>query len=269
MIRKTSGRSSRNAISVARVKRETFVRSIEYHRAYPSTNTRAMEIAEDASSAVPALVITEIQTAGRGRGDNVWWSAAGALTYSLVLDLKNRQSNPLSWPTFALATAVAVCETLEARDPELEFGIRWPNDVFCGNRKICGILPELCGTSRLVLGIGVNVNNAMVEAPEALRQTAVSLIDLTGKRWNLTETLIALLQTLERRFDDPELPAAWAKRCLLRGHQVTVRFETRESTGLCKGIEPNGALLLEIGNTCERFYGGTIVRIDDEPTSSA
>lgn len=262
---KAARSSTRNAISVARVKRETSVRFVEYHRMFPSTNTRALELAADPSTPIPALVITEIQTAGRGRGENVWWSAAGALTFSLILDLESQRANPESWPTFALATAVTVCDVLEARAPMTRFGIRWPNDVYCGTRKICGILPEIYtkGPLRLVLGIGLNVNNAMQQAPVVLRETAISLLDLTGERWNLTETLVFLLKALEGRIDDPHVPAAWSERCLLRGHDVTVGLESRECSGFCTGIDEAGALTLRMGDTVERFFGGTILRVSD------
>ncbi len=263
-------RAERAVFSLPRIKRETFVRGAELHRSIDSTNTRAMELAADSESTLPLLVLTENQTAGRGRGSNVWWSAPGALTFSLVLDLANHDTRPESWPRFALAAAAGICEALESFAPNTSFGIRWPNDVCAGPRKICGILPELRAgkSSRLVLGIGINANNSMDAAPAELQSTATSLLDLTGRRTDLTDLLIEVLRRLEARLGDlanasSELSAAWSDRCLLRGRNVELRVDNVSVRGHCEGIDPHGALLLRTGSKTARFYGGSIASVTD------
>jgi len=253
-----------------RIKRATFVRHVEYHRVLPSTNTRAIELAATAETPIPALVLTESQTAGRGRGENTWWSAPGALTFSLVLDLRATEVRPESWPRFALAAAVGVCDALESFAAGTHFGIRWPNDVCSGRRKICGILPELVlgASSRLVLGVGINANNSMEHAPEDLRAIATSLVDVARRRENLTGVLVEVLRALERRFaelaaSNPELWTAWSERCLLRGRRVRLRFGVEDVEGPCAGIDEDGALVLRTPDGVRRFYGGTVAYEED------
>ncbi len=249
-----------------RIVRQTFVREVDHHPALPSTNGRGLERARRPETATPLLVIADTQTKGRGRGARTWWSAPGSLTFSLVLDLQAAPITPSQWPRIALAAAVAVCDALEARAPALRFGIRWPNDVCLGTRKACGILPELEGVAgpRLVLGVGINVNNAMDGAPEAIRDHAVSLRDATGRVHDLTDVLVCVLQQLALRLGqlsvgDPELPDAWARRCLLRGETVRLWLDSDEVVGQCDGIDPAGALLLRTEEGKRRFYGGTLV----------
>ncbi|MCC6152997.1 MAG: biotin--[acetyl-CoA-carboxylase] ligase [Candidatus Hydrogenedentes bacterium] len=264
----TGRRVERVVFSLPRIKRATFVRQAELHRSIDSTNNRAMELAATADTETPFLVIAETQTAGRGRGSNVWWSAPGAVTFSLVVDLPAHDTGPESWPRFALATAVAVCDTLEEVVSGRSFGIRWPNDVFYQNQKICGILPELCmgDQPRLVLGVGINVNNSLTLAPAELRDTATSLIDLAGRRINLTQFISKVLRAIEVRLADlaaqsEVLPEAWAARCLLRGSTVTLNQNGESHTGRCEGIDPSGALVLRVGAATKQFYGGTIAAI--------
>lgn len=261
-------RVERVVFSLPRIKRATFIRQAELHRSIDSTNDRALELAARADIETPLLVIAETQTAGRGRGANVWWSAPGAVTFSLVLELPAHDTGPESWPRFALAAAVAVCDALEESVAGHSFGIRWPNDVFYQDQKICGILPELCvtGLPRLVLGVGINVNNSLALAPAELRETATSLIDLAGRRTNLTQLVSAILRAVEVRLADlavgsEKLAEAWSARCLLRGSTITLKQNDESFTGRCEGIDSSGALVLQSGATAKRFYGGTIAAI--------
>lgn len=259
------GRGEHPVYSLPRIHRETFVREVEFYPSINSTNTRAMELASMDDAKLPLLVLTESQTAGKGRGVNQWWSPPGAIAFSLLINLGDQPVGPESWPRFALCTALAVCEALEVSAPGVSFGIRWPNDVCHGVRKICGILPELCATkpARLVLGVGVNVNNSTGDAPAAIKESATSLFDLTGRRVNLTEILIDIMLRIEYRFGQlldcaPELSHAWSDRCLLRGKTVCVKFNHVEIEGECAGIAATGALALQTPTGTQRFYGGTV-----------
>ena len=262
------GGAKRVVFSLPRIKRETFVAQAELHRTIDSTNRRAMELAVLADTELPYLVLTENQTAGKGRGSNVWWSAPGALTFSLALDLGGQDFTTESWPRFALAAAVGICEVLESIAPDVPFGIRWPNDIFTGPHKVCGILPELLpGKSpRLVLGIGINSNNSMSDAPVELREAATSLFDVTGRRTNLTNLVVGVLNRLEARLLDlagssPDLTRAWSDRCLLRGRTVSLRMDSDLVQGGCEGIDATGALLLRVASKVTPFYGGSVTSV--------
>lgn len=265
---KTARLYKRPTFDIDRISARTFVRDIDYHRTIPSTNTRALELAAIPANRLPVLVIAENQTAGRGRGANSWWSAKGALTFSLLLDLGRHPAPPDSWPRMALAAAVSVCEAMETLAPAVAFGIRWPNDVYARHQKICGILPELCpgAAPRLVLGIGINVNNSTVGAPEPLPVNATSLVDIAGRTFNLTSTLVEVLRRLELRLADlesssSELAQEWSRRCLLRGHSVRLQVNEDIVEGHCMGIDSTGAIGIRSPRGIEKFYGGAVVGV--------
>ena len=128
------------------------------HETIDSTNAEALRLIARGESA-PFLVLAEQQTAGRGRRGRQWVSPfAENLYYSLVLRVEGgmRQLEGLS-----LVVGLAVMRTLQVFGLDAA-GLKWPNDVLVGERKIAGILLELVGdpadVCHVVLGIGINVN---------------------------------------------------------------------------------------------------------------
>src|SRR3990172_11878277 len=105
-------RDTHSFLDADRLCATTFVRHVELHDSLPSTNDRAIELAASTELQTPALVAARVQTAGRGRGSNTWWSADGALTFSLILDTAGWGLTHPDWPRVSLTTAVAVCDAL-------------------------------------------------------------------------------------------------------------------------------------------------------------
>lgn len=251
------------------IETETFVNRVEFHSELASTNDLALELATRDDVALPLLVLAERQTAGRGRGANQWWSARGALTFSVLLETESLELPPDRWPRAALAAGLAVCDTLRASFPESDIGLKWPNDVFLAGRKTCGILVEtLPGRrNRLVIGIGVNVNNSFATAPAELQAIATSLFDVTQQFTDLTDVLTRILQSLETRLrmlarDDPQLSRDWQSTSLLRGRIVHLDSGPRRVVGTCHGIAPDGSLVLETERGRESFFAGVVTRFE-------
>jgi BirA family biotin operon repressor/biotin-[acetyl-CoA-carboxylase] ligase len=183
----------------------TFVRHVEVHQTLHSTNDRAAELARDPTIELPALIAARLQTAGRGRGANKWWSAEGALTFSLLLDSAEIGISVQNWPQLSLATAAAICDAISAEAPRASLSIKSPNDVLIDGRKVCGILVESpSGTAqarnRLIIGVGINVNNSCRAAPLEIRSKATALCHVTGTHQNLQAILVRALQAIEERF---------------------------------------------------------------------
>ncbi len=250
---------------------ETLIQDLEIHETIPSTNTRALKLAQDEETTLPLLVLTEHQTAGRGRGTNTWWSTSGSLTFSLLLGHELGTFEKESWPSIALAAAVGICDALQALTSDSRFNIRWPNDICYGERKICGILPELQTQPfpRLVLGIGINLNNSTKGAPGPLKATATSIADILGHSTNPTDALVHVLKRLESRLQqlqthDAALARVWHERCLLRERTVRLQIGENHLEGLCKGIDRTGALCLQTEQGIQQIYAGTISAIDGE-----
>ncbi len=255
---------------LARIERESFVRRIDYHHVLESTNDRALLLAADPASPTPALVLTAQQTAGRGRGSRRWWSAPGALTFSVVIDTAAFGFTSERMPLVSLAAALAVHDAVSLWHPAGPLHVKWPNDVYLNRRKVCGILLEVPAQdrTRAVIGIGLNVNNSLRQAPAELREQATSLCDALGHPLDRTDVLCAVLGRLGIRCamladEQTTLEEDWSRVCLLSGHVVTVQGGERRIVGRCLGINRMGHLRLATQAGEVAVPGGTVVSIDD------
>lgn len=251
-------------LDVDRVVRETFVVQVEHHPTIGSTNDRAMERAAHGITTLPLLVVADQQTAGRGRGSKRWWTGPGGLAMSLLVEAETIGAQSSRSPLVALATAVAVVDAVTPLLPGHEVGIHWPNDVLAAGRKLAGILVEVLPNRRHVIGIGLNTNNTLANAPAELQTTAATLRDLSSREHDQTAILIDLLNCLDREFQqlrsNPTDVAARANAiCLQRGRTVTLQQGDRTIVGRCQGIGSDGALLLETSAGVERFHSGILL----------
>ncbi len=251
---------------IQRLTRTTFARDVEHHTSLASTNSHALRMTEVPDTRIPLLVLTDRQTAGRGRGVNAWWSAPGALTFSLVVS-QPTHLHRTGWPGVALTTGMAVCEALHQLCPRLNPALKWPNDVYVSARKICGILVEVPPqpAQHIVIGVGVNVNNALDTAPRPIRESVTSLVDEAGYSFSLVDVLVAILQQLASHLDllrcDPSrLERQWGTYCMLTGKTIEVTAGSRTTHGVCQGIDANGALIVETGTGVELCTSGTVMR---------
>ncbi len=185
-----------------RIIRETFVRRCDVFASLPSTNTYLREAARSPEldhKQMPWLVVATEQTAGRGQGDNRWWSGKGSLTFSLLVEVATFGPNAHADGTLSLAIADAVRAAI-APMIVAEVRVKPPNDVYVGERKIAGVLIEtlvVAGGERLaIIGVGLNVNNRREVAPEELKGVVTSLKDEVAKDFSAVSVLIALLWEL-------------------------------------------------------------------------
>jgi BirA family transcriptional regulator, biotin operon repressor / biotin---[acetyl-CoA-carboxylase] ligase len=249
-----------------------FVRALVKYEVLDSTSDRAAELVREGSTELPLAVWARIQTRGRGRGDNRWWSDAGSLTFTLAIDPAAHGLAFESEPKLALATAVAVIEALgELGLGRSSLGIRWPNDVEVDGRKLGGILPERLPTSqghRILIGVGLNVLTSLANAPDDIRSLATSVAALHAKSID-EESLPQLLAAILRHFEsvlgrlvkgDPALAASWNRLDLLRDQWIRVDLGARVVAGLGRGIDAEGALCLDDGRQQLRVLGGQVLR---------
>jgi BirA family biotin operon repressor/biotin-[acetyl-CoA-carboxylase] ligase len=252
-----------------RIFERTTISQAEHHPSVASTNDRAKRRALDVGCRLPLLVLADEQTAGRGRGSNRWWSSEGCLMFSVAWTSATGAGEPGRSGLVAVASAVAVVEALRALAPNVEIGLHWPNDVFAAGKKLVGILVEVLPNQRPVIGIGVNVNNRLDDAPPELRRRAVSLRELTGRRYDLTDLLIDILQRLDVVMGQlgavpAEMIAQANARCLQRGKTLVVETAGREITGRCTGIGPGGELLLDTPEGPVQIVSGVVRKPESE-----
>ena len=220
-----------------------------------STNAVARAAAADG---VPEglLVIAEEQRSGRGRKGRIWFSARGkSLTCSLVL----RPARTDEGLTAILA--LAVVEALG------EFaggcGIKWPNDIFCEGKKLGGILAESQRTF-VVLGLGLNINEAAGDFDDSIRGDAVSLSVAAGRRFDRGIVLCRILEEFEPmyiRFQEggfAPFRAAVQHRLLYIGKRVAVDCGGRSFEGNMAGITDAGYVRLDIDGVERVFSSGDL-----------
>jgi len=242
----------------------TGLASFEHLAEVGSTMDRAREIAGAARAGLPAAVVADRQTQGRGRQGARWWQPPGSLTVSLVLDVAtvaaagsdgsvcvataaNQGVPPAIW---SLACGVALAEAVAAVEPAAAPLVRWPNDIEARGRKLAGILVESAPGGRVIFGIGVNTTGTTADAPAALRDRIVTLPDLTGRRLPrqalLVEFLPRFLRLLGEIDADPRrLIARYRPLCALDGHPLTIHRAGGTLRGVCRGIAADGALVLD------------------------
>lgn len=253
-----------------RLPSDTFLQGAEHHEAIASTNSRALELCADSELPVPFLVSADHQTAGRGRGANRWWSSDGAIQFSVIVDAAEYELPESRWPQISLTAGAAVCQTLQSFvGSEISVGLKWPNDVWLNGRKAAGILVEVPAVQRgrLVIGVGLNVNNSFETAPPELQALATSMRDETGVESDRREVLVGLLRQLDNDLrclaaSNLALPDRWRRLCVLRDRTVSLDTGQQRVTGRCLGIADDGALRLQTDSGEQRLYGGVVSRIE-------
>lgn len=229
--------------------------SVEIVPRIGSTNTELMARAR-AGRNEPVLLVTELQTAGRGRLGRQWTSGVGdSLTFSLGLPLA-----PGDWSGLSLAVGLSVAQSLQPQLPapgsgRARIGLKWPNDLWIdGDRKLGGILIETAsfvgsaahepGAPRyVVVGIGLNIRprpgDGMRTPPACLLELDERL-DAPTALACLLPTLVSDIQAFALRGFAP-LAERFAERDLLRGRAVTL---SDGGTGVAEGVGADGALLV-------------------------
>ncbi|WP_053124330.1 MULTISPECIES: bifunctional biotin--[acetyl-CoA-carboxylase] ligase/biotin operon repressor BirA [unclassified Pseudomonas] len=233
-----------------------------------STNAEGLRAIGQGRSA-PFLVLAERQVSGRGRRGRKWVSPfADNLYYSLVLRIDGgmRQLEGLS-----LVVGLAVMHTLR-KVGVAGAGLKWPNDVLVGNKKIAGILLELVGdpadVCHVVLGIGINVNMQAAEEVDqqwtSVRLESGQVCDRNALAVQLSEQLQAYIQRHQDR-GFSALQAEWQEGHLWQGRSVSLIAGTNQIDGVVLGIDNQGALRLQVDGVEKLFSGGELsLRLRDD-----
>jgi len=208
-----------------------------HYRVTDSTNERARELTAAGAPGGTIVTATE-QTAGRGRRGRRWSAPPGkALLLSAIL-------SPLlvEHALLPLAVPLAVCDAVESLAP-LECRVKWPNDVWCQERKLAGVLIEAQPPEWAVIGIGLNLSVEPDEFPNDLRQPATSV----GHGVSTEGALAAVCTHLSKWVGAPRerVVDAFQARDALRGREVSwsaAGGEEGQGSGVAEGIDERGNL---------------------------
>jgi BirA family transcriptional regulator, biotin operon repressor / biotin---[acetyl-CoA-carboxylase] ligase len=238
---------------------------IHYFDEVGSTQLVAAELADE-GAAQGTVVIAERQSAGRGRMGRSWHSPSGVNLYMTII---LRPSMPLGQvPRLSLVAGVAAAEALETVAPGI-VALKWPNDVWLKGRKACGMIAEAVTDARqhlrcVLLGIGLNVNLASKDVPPDLRDKATSVRIATGRACDRIELASALFNRLHSRYMETEsagfaaVRPAWERYSALTGRRVTVVDGEARTEGVVKGIDDEGALLIDSDKGPARILTGDV-----------
>jgi BirA family biotin operon repressor/biotin-[acetyl-CoA-carboxylase] ligase len=209
-----------------------------------------------------ATWVAESQTAGRGRQGRSWVSPRGE---NLLVSVLARVSCvPARLPPLALVAGLAVRDAVARAVPRAEVGIKWPNDVVAGGKKVAGVLVEATVTGSkvdaIVVGFGINVHTRSF--PDEIADRATSIALLGGENPDRAEILADVLAGLDR---DLALCAArgiglvharLSAADVLRGKRV----HGEAGSGVAEGIDHEGRLVIRTDDgTIARLTAGEVV----------
>ncbi len=241
---------------------------IRYKRV-TSTNDKARVLAEGGAREW-TVVVSEVQTQGRGRSGKKWQSRKGGLWFSVILRPRISPGNVSMLQFFASnATRKAIVE-----ETGLETETKWPNDVIFETRKIAGILVESKsqGTqlSFIIVGIGLNVNQRKSTLPVG----ATSIYATSRERHNVELLMTRIVETMKSDYALLETPDEilnqWWTACIHRSKIVEIQTTSGFRNGISKGIDTDGSLLIEQNGRTEHIMEGTLTvwKEQDPPRSN-
>ncbi len=237
-------------------------RNFIYIEEIDSTNTFLLD-RQNKIEISGTVVLAEKQTKGRGRKDRVWYSTKEQnLTFSILLLKDYRLFNHLNLINFSASLAVAnSIENLY----QLKTELKWPNDVLINKKKTCGILLESSSLGnkidRVVVGIGVNVNQSMFQGQFNYPPTSIR-IEL-GREVEREKLLAEILNNFE--FYLSKIPTEteyitreWKERCRMIGEKIYVKEGELIKNGIFDDIDNEGFLLLRTKDGIEKITIGDV-----------
>ena len=189
------------------------------------------------------IAVAKQQSGGRGTKGRSFISSEGGLYLSTLTFYDNFPTDK----AFEIMqnVAAAVCETLKVLGVKSQ--IKWPNDIFAGGRKICGILIENTFSGKnitsSVVGLGLNIYN---ELPQELKEIATTVLEQTGKRYEVKEVEELLLSFLQKGVKDK-----YESYLGFIGEEVRLLSGEKEFSGIVLGVDKQGNLLARVdGKDC-------------------
>ncbi len=222
------------------------------------------------------VIAARKQTAGRGRYQRRWESPSDmGLWFSVILRLAVDINQLL---LVNLTTVLAVRNFLEEKiksfsgGQSLDVRVKWPNDVWVNQKKICGILLESYlhqeKVDYLITGIGININQEKADFPIELQEKAISLRMVTGLNWELKNLLLEFLSfyyhylngSLVQNFKG--IVESYMEHMLFLNEEVKIELTNGQIRGVIQGIDSNGYLKLHTSEGEKIIVAGDIWEIN-------
>lgn len=236
---------------------------VEVHSLIDSTNSYLMRRLPNQNS-LGQVCIAEYQSSGRGRRGRQWISPFGSHIYmSMYWYLEQGMSAAMGLSVVAALAVSDAIKTLYQIDVEL----KWPNDIYLNGVKLAGILIDLEGQAlepcHCVIGIGLNIN--MPEKSAALvDQPWTDLSAVVDADIDRNELAAAIIGSLLKRLQDHKLHGInamledWHRHDFYLDKAVSLITGEKLTRGICRGINAQGALMLEVNGQVSPIYGGEV-----------
>ena len=230
--------------SLDKIQKFSFVEKLYHFHSIESTNTFAKSLKDLPKDGI-VVVCADKQTAGRGQRQNTFFSEAkGGVFASIVCPVADIGLHFID----NRAISLAIYDAVKSTCPVARLSIKWPNDIYWGNKKLCGILLENIPQSSgyIVVGFGINVNIALQTFPEDIRDIATSLLIETGKKHSEFVLLGKILDWFWKY-----LPLDIAAAHLLyvnRLYKTGSDCEVNGQKGVFEGVLEDGRMRLRTGD---------------------
>jgi len=202
------------------------------------------------------FVSADYQSSGKGRNDRTWTSEKGEnLMFSFLI--KDEELIKQS-PIISLLSAVEVAKVLETYKIK-GVSIKWPNDVFIGDKKVCGILAEGQLPNFMVVGVGINVNQKVF--PDGLRRPATSVSLELKKDINVNELKEVLFHNIVNSLSNLDINKSleyFRSHNYLLGKRVKVMFDNQEFIGEVAGVDDSFCLQIKSNSILLHVDSGEI-----------
>ena len=240
-----------------------FHNKIEVHNLIDSTNDSLMRRLPNQLQQ-GQVCVAEHQSSGRGRRGRKWISPFGSHVYlSMYWCLEQGMSAAMG---LNIVTALAVSDAVKAIY-DIDIQLKWPNDIYLDGVKLAGILIDLEGQAldpcHCVLGIGLNLKMPKDSAAE-VDQPWTDIAQHTTKALNRNDLVAQLIACLNKRLTVHQNQGAntlieeWQRLDYFYNQPVKLISGERVTRGICRGIDHQGALMLEIDGVIKAMYGGEL-----------
>jgi BirA family transcriptional regulator, biotin operon repressor / biotin---[acetyl-CoA-carboxylase] ligase len=235
-------------------------KKIQYFPTIHSTNTYAKQIIkQDIKDGT--VIVSDIQTEGRGRKNRSWQSTTNGLWFSIILFPNLTPNNGM---LLTMASSISIVQGIK-EITGLNPIIKWPNDVLIENKKVCGILTEINAEmdkiNYAIIGIGINVNN---QIDTSLEDIAISLKIKVGSPVSRLNLLSSILNYMDQYYNQINkgdfflIRNKWLEYSGIIGRKIIAHDEKTTYQGIVTDIDDSGCIILKTTSGIHRILSGDI-----------
>ncbi|MDO5089737.1 MAG: biotin--[acetyl-CoA-carboxylase] ligase [Leptotrichiaceae bacterium] len=205
------------------------------------------------------MVIADSQTHGKARRGNLWFSDKGMALFTFLVK-KRSEIDHSEYMKLPLLAGMAIIKGLNKFE-KLDYKFKWTNDIYLSEKKLSGILVEKSGNNFYV-GIGININNIL---PTKLKNTAISLSEATGEKYDITEITVSIIEQFQILYND-FINGLWENILseinsinYLKNRKISIKISDTFISGIGRDINSKGEIEILVNNAVLSFSFGEVM----------